>query len=376
MDNKDSWTIDPDTLDPVHVTEQAPIDQNIFSSSDYTKVYPTVKEENLIDLSYSESIPTDNALNFISNSSLFNESTLKGNISTGIPQDEIPKKENINSDENQDAFWYFLRNPKETIDRILSLQKISIEVKDSIKQKMLKCEEIFTVKPGILDIILSIILLLMGELLVYIIFKMKNPILFGLGAGAGIRYLCIKKMKDPYVIGLGISMVGCSILFSLFNIIRYMFIGLYLIILVNWVESAKVKLYFSDALILSAMIISNLSIGFLNIWIETSANSMFFFLSFCTMSTLVLIFNAGMIKYAFNWLKEVFVEENSETSQNTTEESIESVDTTKNQVRLIDIFNFSKEWMCVLTATGIITSGAVVCKYILTRNSRILRVIS
>ncbi|KAI5128242.1 hypothetical protein NEPAR03_1250 [Nematocida parisii] len=376
MDNKDSWSIEPDTPGPVHATEQIFTDQNIFSSSGYTKAYPTVKEENLIDLSYSETIPTDDSLNFILNSSLFNESSLKGNLSTVGSQDEIPKQESINLDEAQAAFWNFIRNFKKTMDRILNLQKIGIEARTSIQQHMLKCEEIFSIRPGVLGIIISIILLLMGELLVYIIFKMKNPILIGLGAGVVIRYLCVKKTKDPYVIGLGISMVGCSIIFSLFNIIRYIFIGLYLIILINWVESAKVKLYLSDALILSAMIISNVSIGFLSIWIENSASSWFFFLSLCIMSTLVLIFNAGMIKYVFNWLKEAFVEETSETSQNDTEESLESVDTTKNQVRLIDIFNFSKEWICVLTAAGFITSGVVVCKYILTKNSRILRIIS
>ncbi|KAI5161064.1 hypothetical protein NEAUS04_0369 [Nematocida ausubeli] len=247
-----------------------------------------------------------------------------------------------------------------------------------------KIEKLFSVEQKLLNGILIVVLALLLEVFIYLAFKLRKYVLFGLMGLMFVRYLWKKTLKDGLIMACSSLMLISVILIGILDMIAYVLTGIYVFVGVSWVERSKRKIYFSDIIVLTLVWISSVSLFMLDRWVDLAATRIDIFTALCFALWISIIFNAGILRSIFLWIKEAVTktsknEQKQEKKEKQKQEhhivtlqEQEDPSETSASSELVNAFIFSKFWILAFLCIAISTAGLIVGTHCLSEKTAVL----
>ncbi|KAI5161710.1 hypothetical protein NEAUS03_1723 [Nematocida ausubeli] len=251
-------------------------------------------------------------------------------------------------------------------------------------RNMNKVEKLFNVKPNLLNGILVVILALIFEIFVYLSFKLRKAVLFNLIGIMFVRYLWKKNLKDGVILTCGGLMLVSVVLIGILDMLAYVLTGIYIFVGVSWIERSKRRIYFSDIIVLTLVCISSVSLFMLDKWVDFAATRIDIFTVLCFTLWISIIFNAGILRSIFLWIKEAVTktskkkqkkekkEKQKQEHHIVTLQEQESASEPSTSSELVNAFIFSKFWILVFLTIAISTAGLIVGTHLLSEKTAVL----
>ncbi|KAI5192360.1 hypothetical protein NEMIN01_1974 [Nematocida minor] len=217
---------------------------------------------------------------------------------------------------------------------------------------------------------------LLGELGMVLFYMLYGKILACLAVACAVRYFFVKSIKDTAIYVL-LTLIAAAVLSMwMLNWLIYILIFVYSLMFIAWIKDENLNINYLDISIIVVVAAANIALFFWSGWINRAMSSVSGLLVLQGALIVVLLFNSGMLRYIFRWIKkaaeEALMEKKSAEEQKekipANEVFILDQDVPKEDEKdkegsyavlkkngLMSLFEIPGFWICVIFAIAIIT---------------------